>query len=149
METKDLIQSDLNGKLWLTTARREEDGRLLIESAIRAPRKQYLWVAEEKLQIKAGLKSLLPFLWYTIEIGGVTPTVRGTSQGSRAAAVLVKEGPKQVGMVSERATNRGIVQAFQVAVNIMTELKAEGCFTKEAFDTKKKAEVEKAGWMSP
>ena len=54
--------------------------------------------------------------------------------------MLVKEGPKQVGMVSERAAH-GIVQAFQVAVNIMTALKAEGCFTKEAFNTKKGFEL--------
>ena len=140
METKDLERRDLNGKLWLTTARRVADGRLLIESAIRAPRKQYAWVAEEKLEIKEGLKSLLPFLRYTIEIGGVTFTVRGTSQGSRPAAVRVKEGPKQVGMVSERATH-GIVQAFQVAVNIMTALKREGRFTKEAFNTRKVFEL--------
>ena len=98
------------------------------------------WVAEEKLEIKSDLKSVLPFLSDSIEIAGVKYTVKGTSQGDRPAAVLVKDRQRQVGMVSERAAH-DIDKAFQVALNIMAALKADGCVTEEAFNTKKEAEL--------
>ena len=58
----------------------------------------------------------------------------------RPAAVLVKDRQKQVGMVSERAA-QDVVKAFQVALNIMGALKADGCVTKEAFNAKKESEL--------
>ena len=52
METRDLKQSDLNGKLWIARERRE-DGRLRIVSVLGAPK--HAWVAEDKLEIKSHL----------------------------------------------------------------------------------------------
>ena len=135
METKDLKTSDLNGKLWRATKRRE-DGRLLIESAIGED--ESVWVTEEKLEIKSDTKSLLPFLSSSIEIDNVKFTVKATSQGDRPAAVLVKDPRKQLGMVSERAAH-DLVGAFKVARDIMGALKEDGCVSKDAFIAKKEA----------
>ena len=136
METKDLKTSDLNGKLWRATKRRE-DGRLLIESAIGED--ESVWVAEEKLEIKSDTKSLVPFLSSSIEIDGVKFTIRGTNHPTRWPAVIVK-GPqsRQLGTVSEWAAH-DLVRAFKVARDIMGALKEGGCATKEAFTAKKEA----------
>ena len=121
-------------KLWRATERRE-DGRLRIVSASGADN---VWVKEEKLEIKSDTKSRLPFLSTSIDIGGVKFTVKGTSQGKRPAAVLVKDPSRQLGMVTERAAH-DLVGAFKVARDIMGALKEDGCVSKDAFIAKKEA----------
>jgi hypothetical protein len=114
VQTTSLQDESLNDLFWQVDSSRE-DGRLLIVKLPPADPQQF-WAAPEKL-ISVTTPQLVPRLQTSIGIGGQTFSIKACTQGERPAIVKVQSADgKQLGMVSSKATEGDIVEAFKKTI---------------------------------